>query len=263
MSEDSEILTADEDVGRRVAADPFGIGVTNFAGRGNARSLDVEDVCGLTSAPSDFNIKSEDYPLTRRLFAYRSNVRQGPYVDEMLQFIAAAKSQPAIGGAGFADQRIQRLALRNQGARFATALAQATSQQELVAIQNLATTVGASDRLSTTFRFDGESEDLDVRGRQNLRRLAAFLANPAANVDRVQLLGFTGSVGDATANVTASTRAAETIRDALIEIEPSLADTIELRADGFGEIAPVACNDTAEGRWINRRVEVWLPEPGR
>jgi phosphate transport system substrate-binding protein len=29
-------------------------------------------------------------------------------------------------------------------------------------------------------------------------------------------------------------------------------------ASGYGELAPVTCNDTAEGRRINRRVEVWL-----
>ena len=34
-----------------------------------------------------------------------------------------------------------------------------------------------------------------------------------------------------------------------------------LSAEGFGEIMPMACDDTAWGRQINRRVEVWVRDP--
>ena len=263
LSPQGEVLPSDEDIGRRVIADPNGIGITNFAGRGSARSLQIEDVCGLASAPSDFNIKSEDYPLTRRLYAYRSNEPQGEYVEKMLDFIAVAASQSAIGGAGFADQRIVRLSVGNQGARFATAMAEASSPSDLQALQSLSAKVLASDRLSTTFRFARDTTELDGRSRENLRRLANFLANPAAGVGKIKLLGFTGSDASQNESVAVSSRAAEAIRDALIELNPSLAETIEFETEGFGEVAPIACNDTAEGRWINTRVEVWAPEPGR
>ena len=33
---------------------------------------------------------------------------------------------------------------------------------------------------------------------------------------------------------------------------------IPLRATGFGEVMPMACDDTPWGRQVNRRVEVWL-----
>ena len=33
---------------------------------------------------------------------------------------------------------------------------------------------------------------------------------------------------------------------------------IRLRVEAFGEALPMACDDTAAGRAVNRRVEVWL-----
>jgi phosphate transport system substrate-binding protein len=37
---------------------------------------------------------------------------------------------------------------------------------------------------------------------------------------------------------------------------------IKFFALGFGELSPVACNDTQEGKAINRRVEVWIRNAG-
>ena len=33
---------------------------------------------------------------------------------------------------------------------------------------------------------------------------------------------------------------------------------IDIQVRGYSELSPVACNETLEGRAINRRVEIWI-----
>jgi phosphate transport system substrate-binding protein len=35
-------------------------------------------------------------------------------------------------------------------------------------------------------------------------------------------------------------------------------DSVNIRVLGYGELAPVGCNESLLGRAINRRVEVWV-----
>jgi hypothetical protein len=51
------------------------------------------------------------------------------------------------------------------------------------------------------------------------------------------------------------------VRDALVAAAPAGSlETIRIRAEGYGEVAPLVCNDTDPGRAINRRVEVWISD---
>jgi len=59
-------------------------------------------------------------------------------------------------------------------------------------------------------------------------------------------------------NTELSQRRADQVRTALLEAKPDLAERINFQALGYGEVSPLACNETAEGRRINRRVEVWI-----
>ena len=40
-------------------------------------------------------------------------------------------------------------------------------------------------------------------------------------------------------------------------------DNVQMASTGYGEIVPSACNVNAQGREINRRVEVWISTPGQ
>ena len=86
----------------------------------------------------------------------------------------------------------------------------------------------------------------------SLASLAAWLAaNPAA---RIELVGHTDASGNAQANTALSLARAEAARSALIAqfgIDPA-----RITTRGAGPTAPIATNDTAEGRAQNRRVEV-------
>jgi phosphate transport system substrate-binding protein len=49
------------------------------------------------------------------------------------------------------------------------------------------------------------------------------------------------------------------VRDAVVGMaESAPLDRVDMAVDAFGEAMPMACDDTAWGRQVNRRVEVWV-----
>lgn len=90
--------------------------------------------------------------------------------------------------------------------------------------------------------------------------LAALGAWLAAHPDAaITLVGHSDSSGNLSANTDLSTRRAQAVRDALVRgfsIDPA-----RIGATGIGPAEPRAGNDTAEGRRLNRRVEVSLAAP--
>jgi len=84
-----------------------------------------------------------------------------------------------------------------------------------------------------------------------LDNLAQFMRqHPERNV---AIEGFTDSTGSEQYNEILSERRAYAVKDALVArgIAPN-----RISARGYGEAYPVATNDTAAGRQLNRRVEV-------
>ena len=69
---------------------------------------------------------------------------------------------------------------------------------------------------------------------------------------RLEIRGYTDSVGSAASNLNLSQRRAETVRDYIVERG---IDIGRLRAIGYGEANPIASNLTKEGRAKNRRIE--------
>ena len=67
----------------------------------------------------------------------------------------------------------------------------------------------------------------------------------------------TGS-GAAAANLDLSLSRAAGVLAALKAAAPSLPDDRLPRVEAFGEALPMACDETAAGRRLNRRVELWL-----
>ncbi len=99
--------------------------------------------------------------------------------------------------------------------------------------------------------FDIDSAELVEQSKRKLDALVAVLKrHPGVTVD---VAGFADSTGNDDYNLTLSQRRAEAVRSYLeaAGIAPS-----RLSAQGYGESRPVASNDTALGRFWNRRVEL-------
>ena len=98
---------------------------------------------------------------------------------------------------------------------------------------------------------------LTQAGMANLRKLADVLAQ---NPERTVLVeGFTDSVGGTAANQDLSERRASAVRNALtgMGVAPQ-----RVAMKGYGEAFPVAANDTATNKQMNRRVEIVLSNSG-
>ena len=98
-------------------------------------------------------------------------------------------------------------------------------------------------------RFETNSDRLRSGAEQSLNDAAATLIrNPNL---KTEVAGHTDDRGDAETNRGLSERRAKTVRDYLISRG---VPTAQLSWRGYGEIAPIADNETAEGREQNRRV---------
>ncbi|MCL7943036.1 OmpA family protein [Marinobacter sp. ATCH36] len=84
-----------------------------------------------------------------------------------------------------------------------------------------------------------------------IRRVADFLKENPETI--VEIAGHSDSRGEAEYNRLLSQRRAEAVADRLTG--PLSVDPSRVNAVGYGEEAPIASNDTAEGRATNRRVE--------
>jgi outer membrane protein OmpA-like peptidoglycan-associated protein len=106
--------------------------------------------------------------------------------------------------------------------------------------------VSMSDVLFDTGKFS-----LKPGAREKLAKVAGILiAYPGLNIE---VGGYTDNVGGDDMNQTLSENRAGAVRDYLVE---SGVNTISVTAKGFGNSSPVASNDNASGRQVNRRVEL-------
>lgn len=98
--------------------------------------------------------------------------------------------------------------------------------------------------------------DLKAGNSANLDKLVAFLNQYAER--SVVIEGHTDSVGDEGYNQSLSQRRADSVRSFLIQ---QGIGSYRLSASGLGENRPVADNESATGRQLNRRVEIIIENP--
>jgi outer membrane protein OmpA-like peptidoglycan-associated protein len=105
--------------------------------------------------------------------------------------------------------------------------------------------------------FGTDLARLNNDGIVTAQKLAKILQlNPQRNV---LVEGFTDSTGTAAHNQELSERRAGAVRTALVDMGIA-GDRVSVR--GYGEAHPVAANDTAQNRQLNRRVEIVLSDDG-
>lgn len=241
-----------------VARDPAGIGVVSLAHVRSAKPLGLETGCGLVQRPTAFAVKAEEYPLTYRLALYAAAPPREAAARGLLRFATSAEAQGVIAEAGFVAHTLDMLAVDGQGERMANALNATGDAFDLYHMRVLLADLKGARRLSITVRTTPTGE-LDQKGRQDLTRLAGLLQGSELAGKRLLILGFSDTgAGKFMAGVTASFKRAANVRAALIAAAGTRLDQRLVVAKGYGPLAPVACNDTADGQRLNRRVEIWL-----
>lgn len=257
LTGDAQIMGSSGDVSDAVARDPSGIGLTSFAFVRNAKAINVESPCGLITRPSIFSVKSEEFPLTRRIYLYTGILTQ-PHARGLIDYIFSPAAQSQIASAQFVDQTADFLGFEDQGGRIAYALNAPAEDFDMAMMRQLISDMNGAQRMSLTFRFNLGSIDLDARGRADINRLVDLLRTPELGAKEILLLGFADSVGQFTSNTTLSQRRATQVHNTLLEAAGNTVNPALISSRGYSELAPVACNDSDEGRYLNRRVEVWV-----
>jgi outer membrane protein OmpA-like peptidoglycan-associated protein len=105
--------------------------------------------------------------------------------------------------------------------------------------------------------FDTNRAELTPGGMRTVQKVADILTQHTER--NVSIEGFTDSTGTDSYNLDLSLRRANAVRLALIEMGVPAERIV---AHGNGKEYPVASNDTASGRQLNRRVEIVIPDEG-
>jgi outer membrane protein OmpA-like peptidoglycan-associated protein len=123
----------------------------------------------------------------------------------------------------------------------------------LVKAEEMASALASEGRfLSYGILFDTDSSALKPESDAQLQEIAKLMQQDGTM--RLYVVGHTDNVGGADYNMRLSRARAESVTDALAKrfnVSPS-----RLKPEGVGLLAPVASNDTDEGRAKNRRVEL-------
>jgi outer membrane protein OmpA-like peptidoglycan-associated protein len=193
-----------------------------------------------------------------------------------LAYVADRKARLATTKAGIAMTEQQDKAVRDQAiaerdrlnaaqrqqlasAQMQSDEAQRRAREAELALQNLGAKQSERGQVITlqgNVLFQTGKANLLPGAKQALDQVAAVLVNMR---DRQLIIdGYTDSRGSDELNQRLSEARANSVRDYLVS-QGVNAD--QLRAEGLGESAPIADNGTAEGRAMNRRVEIVVGNP--
>lgn len=242
-----------------LAANPGDLALLPASRAGEFEVLPLAGSCGAAIAPGRQELKAEDYPLTAPHYLFTPARRLPRFARAFLSWVEGAAAQDVIRAAGFVDQALEFTPLDAQGARLVVAINSIGQDGGARDLRRMVSVLDGADRVSMSFRFDDGSTELDAPSRANVALLAREIGSDRFAGGSLILAGFSDGQGGAAANRELSRRRAEAVAEALAAAIPDGGTgDLEIVAEGFGEALPVACDEDAWGRRINRRVEVWL-----
>jgi phosphate transport system substrate-binding protein len=261
LAADAKRYESSELLSDAVAAGRGAIGFVGLPYINKNRALAIQSGCGLFSAPTRYAVKTEEYPLARRLYLYTLGAPTQPIARELLGFALSEQAQFTVAETGYIDQAIE-IEDAGEQARYVDNLAakpDAAPDKSVSTdtVGNFSRLLGQLHRTSAVFRFERSGTDLDARALQDIVRLATFLRAGERAGKRFVIAGFADANGSWQANLALSAARAQRIAAELRRQGIGVPDTDVIPLSYF---APVACNDSDAGRAKNRRVEVWVTQ---
>ena len=247
------------DLVRSVQFDPFALGISAYERTGGTLPMKLTGGCGHEISATRRGIKTEDYPLSTPMYFYIPALRQPKVVRDFLRYVQSDAAQFVIRRAGYVDQASEEIPMAAQGERLVNAIGQAGKAVSIEDLQQMVVDLSPLRRLTTTFRFTAGVSELDAHSLSNVELLAQRLERGDFDGQELTFVGFSDGSGGASANLHVSLRRANRVLEA-VKTASETADLsqVTLKSSGYGEAFPVACDDTAWGRRVNRRVEVWV-----
>jgi phosphate transport system substrate-binding protein len=223
-----------EAVAGAVASDPGGAGYVALSRIGPAKAVAVSDGAGTSALmPTPFNVATEDYVLSRRLYLYLPR-NPSPMARRFAAFAEGPDGQDVVKQINFVEQKgglIQQSVPASAPEKY----------RQLTAGRR---------RMTFDFRFEPGGDELDNKALADVERAVSSLS--ALSIKDVYLLGFGDNGGTYQKDL-------ELSRDRAIAVGKRLQERgLNVYTEGFSSEMPVADNSTDDGRSKNRRVEVWV-----
>ncbi|MEP5757832.1 MAG: phosphate ABC transporter substrate-binding/OmpA family protein [Litoreibacter sp.] len=247
------VLDTNEAMAESILSDVNGIGYVSAATVENVKPVSLEMSCGISYFPTDFAAKTNEFPLRNQLYLYNRDDNLNETATDFIDFVGSSEIDNLVTDAGFVNLSVSASPQDIQTSRVRFLLEDATRPEEFVAARNLLIDMLDWERLSTTFRFSSGSARLDAQGRNELARLVQFMKEQPQGVE-IAVVGFTDTDGAFGPNLGLSTSRAARVAE---QISNDFSD-LDITVKGYGELSPVACNDSVNGKRLNRRVEVWI-----
>ncbi|MBL1436317.1 MAG: substrate-binding domain-containing protein [Rhodobacteraceae bacterium] len=251
------IQSSEEEMAREINRDLFSIGYVGHAFQRGAKALNFISSCGIVSVPDTFSAKTEDYPLERRIYAYNRADSSSDAVKKLLAYAISSESDGVIAKAGFIDLSVARVQQSTVEGRMQELLKSVNDPYELLLMRDMILEMIEWDRLSTTFRFGAGSSRLDNKAELDMNRLVDYLERQPEGT-LVSTVGFTDSDGAFSGNQSLSENRAGEVLNTIQQHANGRLNHLVLSAQGFGELSPASCNDSSDGKRLNRRVEIWI-----
>ncbi|HYI82532.1 MAG TPA: phosphate ABC transporter substrate-binding/OmpA family protein [Acetobacteraceae bacterium] len=253
----AERVTSSAQISNTVAAEPSAIGLVGMSYVGRARALNLVASCGIEFPAGTFEVKTQDYPLERRLYLYAA-AKDNPMAEDFLRYVASPAGTEVVTDAGYIS--LQPVVSTREYTQFrlldaTRAAPTAPDPRYTQAMADYSLAVRQALRLSSTFRFDEGSQTVDVLGQGELERVAEFMKRPENAKYKVSVLGFSDNIGAFGQQRSVSDRRAQEVARQLRQRGVTVNHVA-----GYGYVAPVACEEDASAPAKNRRVELWLTQ---
>lgn len=241
-----------------VAADPWALGLVARSAMGRGRHLPLTDSCGFALAPTPLTIGSSDYPFAFPILFLAPPRRLPLILREFQEFLMTDAADRIVADAGFVGRGIERNTLIADGQRLANAIRNSGEETDLQSLRALVEAMAGADRLSLTFRFQDGGTELDALSQDRVADLVQMIGAGFFRHERLVLVGFSDGSGPAVDNLAVSLERAGAVLAALKAKAPDLLSDVLPEVQGYGEVLPLACDQTEAGQRLNRRVELWV-----
>jgi len=228
-----------------VGSDPLGIGFIGLNYVGSNKVVALADTGVEARRPTLNTVRTEDYLLARRLYLYTAESPANPNVFKFIEFALSDAGQSVVENTGLVTVALSVPPERQREATSDDPRSKSTKWRAL--------TDKATAEIATRFRFRTGTAELDTRANRDIGRVTNIMEQGQYQGRSLILIGFADAKGRHDLNCRLSQERAEIVRKELAAEGLTIDKVV-----GLCEDAPVASNDTPEGREKNRRVEIWV-----
>ncbi len=222
------------EISAAIAVDRNAIGIIEYSVVINGYRMLPIRVAGRLIPADNLHIKTEDYPLMRRLYFYTGQIITA-LGRGFLTYAQSDEGQRLLASKGYLS--LSPMLLPDAG------------KKEFP--KEYSQWVEGASRVSFTFRFGNAYSIFDSRSEQDLVRLKDFMGRPENKNRKVILVGHAEKQSSAHVANSVSNEYADLVANALTEIGIN-----PIRVRGVGYSFPLTTS--SNGLYRNRRVEIWL-----